>query len=117
MALHRLAPLLAIPTITFVSLQKGQAAIQTSGWPIVDWTADLHDYADTAALMTALDLVISVDTSVVHAAGALGRPVWLLNRFDSCWRWMHDRNDTSWYPTMRLFTSALPTVGKLWPPR
>jgi hypothetical protein len=107
-ALARLAPILAVPGMTFVSLQKGHESGQAKDWPVVDWTAELHDYADTAALMTALDLVISVDTSVVHAAGALGCPVWVLNRFDRCWRWMWDRTDSPWYPTMRLFTQPSP---------
>ncbi|MDR3532405.1 MAG: glycosyltransferase family 9 protein [Rhodopila sp.] len=108
--LERLAPLLAVPGVTFVSLQKGEAAAQAAGLPIVDWTAELDDFADTAALIAALDLVISVDTSIVHAAGALGRPVWVLNRFDRCWRWMWDRTDTPWYQTMRLFTQTTPGV-------
>ena len=56
----------------------------------------------------ALDLVISVDTSVVHLAGALGKPVWLLNRFDSCWRWLQDRDDSPWYPTLRQFRQTVP---------
>jgi hypothetical protein len=64
--------------------------------------------ADTAALVAALDLVISVDTAVVHLAGALGRPTWLLNRFDSCWRWMRDRDDSPWYPGLRQFRQAAP---------
>ena len=68
-----------------------------------DFTADLHDFADTAALIVNLDLVISVDTSVAHLAGALGKPVWLLNRFDTCWRWLLDRDDSPWYPTLRQF--------------
>jgi ADP-heptose:LPS heptosyltransferase len=75
---------------------------------VLDWSAELHDYADTAALMTALDLVIAVDTSVVHAAGALGRPVWVLNRYDRCWRWRWARSDTPWYSTMRLYTQPEP---------
>jgi ADP-heptose:LPS heptosyltransferase len=54
-------------------------------------------------LIEALDLVISVDTAVAHLAGALGKPVWVLNRFDACWRWLLDREDSPWYPTMRLF--------------
>jgi tetratricopeptide (TPR) repeat protein len=107
-ALARLAPLLAVPGVTFVSLQKGQVLGQYGSAPIADWTDELLDYADTAALMAVLDLVITVDTSVAHAAGALGRPVWVLNRFDRCWRWMEDRDDTPWYPTMRLFTQAVP---------
>lgn len=68
-----------------------------------DFTADLHDFQDTAALIVNLDLVISVDTSVAHLAGALGKPVWLLNRFDTCWRWLLTRDDSPWYPTLRQF--------------
>jgi tetratricopeptide (TPR) repeat protein len=109
-ALERLAPLLAVPGITFVSLQKGEAGAQAAGSAVLDWTDELDDFADTAALIEALDLVISVDTSVAHAAGALGRPVWVLNRFDRCWRWMTERTDTPWYPTMRLFTQSRPGV-------
>jgi hypothetical protein len=109
-SLDRLAPLFGVPGICFISLQKGVAGGQAMGWPVVDWTAELTDFADTAALIAALDLVISVDTSVAHAAGALGRKVWVLNRFDRCWRWMADRIDTPWYPTMRLFTQARPGV-------
>ncbi|HEX3573615.1 MAG TPA: tetratricopeptide repeat protein [Rhodopila sp.] len=109
-ALERLAPLFDVPGVTFVSLQKGAAGGQAVGWPVVDWTAELEDFADTTALIAALDLVISVDTSVAHAAGALGRPVWVLNRFDRCWRWLADRTDSPWYPTMRLFTQATPGV-------
>ena len=68
-----------------------------------DWTAELGDFAETAALIEALDLVIGVDTAVVHLAGALGKPVWLLNRFDTCWRWLLGRDDSPWYPTLRQF--------------
>jgi hypothetical protein len=107
-SLAGLAPVLAVPGVTFVSLQKGVARDQAAGWPIVDWTGELEDFADTAALIEALDLVISVDTSVAHATGALGRPVWVLNRFDRCWRWLTGRSDTRWYPTMRLFTQGVP---------
>lgn len=104
--LRALVPLLGVPGVTFVSLQKGAAAGQAVGAGVLDWSGDLHDFADTAALMTALDLVISVDTSVVHAAGALGRPVWVLNRYDACWRW--GRGGAAWYPSLRLFTQAAP---------
>jgi hypothetical protein len=65
-------------------------------------------FADTAALTDAPDLVISVDTAVAHLAGALGTTVWLLNRFDACWRWFLDRADSPWYPTMRLFRQSKP---------
>jgi ADP-heptose:LPS heptosyltransferase len=75
---------------------------------MTDWTESLNDVADTAALIMGLDLVISVDTMVAHLAGALGRPVWLLNRFDTDWRWMRDRDDSPWYPTMRIIRQPAP---------
>jgi hypothetical protein len=68
----------------------------------------LQDFSDTAALIDALDLVVSVDTSTAHLAAALGKPVWLLNRFDTCWRWLLDRSDSPWYPTLRLFRQETP---------
>ena len=68
-----------------------------------DWTDELGDFADTAALIETLDLIISVDTSVAHLAGALGKPVWLLNRFGSEWRWLLDRSDSPWYPSMTIY--------------
>ncbi|MEW6054449.1 MAG: tetratricopeptide repeat protein [Nitrospirota bacterium] len=98
--------------ITFFSLQKGDSAKQAKtspqGMNIIDLTDDIHDFADTAALIENLDLVISVDTSVAHLAGALGKPVWTLLPFASCWRWMLDREDSPWYPTMRLFRQPSP---------
>jgi hypothetical protein len=111
MPLQLLAPL-ARTDAEFVSLQKGEAAeaelaaLVGGGWDgpaILNPVADLQDFADTAALVENLDLVITVDTSVAHLAGALGKPVWILNRFDNCWRWMRDRPDSPWYPTARLF--------------
>lgn len=88
-----------------ISLQKGEQAVQLAelGADCIDFMEMCHDYLDTAALIMELDLVISVDTSVAHLAGALGKPVWLLNRFGSEWRWMLDREDSPWYPTMRIF--------------
>jgi ADP-heptose:LPS heptosyltransferase len=70
---------------------------------IVDWMNEIDDFADTAALVASLDLVICVDTSIAHLAGAMGKRVWLLNRHQGCWRWMRDREDTLWYPNMRIF--------------
>ena len=70
--------------------------------------AEMRDFADTAALVATLDLVVTVDTAVAHLAGALGRPVWLMNRFESEWRWMRGREDTPWYPTMRIFHQQEP---------
>ncbi len=69
----------------------------------LDVSDRLADWQDTADLIAGLDLVIAVDTAVAHLAGALGRPVWMLNRFDTCWRWLREREDTPWYPTMRIF--------------
>ncbi|HZB93642.1 MAG TPA: tetratricopeptide repeat protein [Stellaceae bacterium] len=112
MPLDRLAPLAAVPGVTFVSLQKGEARAQlrrSAFAPLMpDWTEELQDFADTAALIEALDLVISVDTAVVHLAGALGKPVWLLNRFDACWRWLEGRDDSPWYPSLRQFRQSAP---------
>src|SRR5262249_20094419 len=92
------------------SLQKGAAAAQTAPEELhlIDWTPELDDFADTAALVSELDLVIGVDTAVIHLAGALGRPVWLLNRFDAEWRWLRDRVDSPWYPTPRQFRQRQP---------
>ena len=109
--LQHYVPLAAIPGICLISLQKGDAAAQArtpSGMTVHDWTEELDDFADTAALIDALDLIISVDTSVVHLTGALGKPVWVLNRYDQCWRWLRGRTDSPWYPTARLFTQASP---------
>jgi tetratricopeptide (TPR) repeat protein len=105
--LSAFAPLLAMTDVEFHSLQHGDAAQELAGSPLRGRLHEhgdvIRDYADTAALMCELDLVISVDTSVAHVAGALGRPVWMLNRFDSCWRWGPSRTDAPWYPTMRIF--------------
>jgi hypothetical protein len=111
-SLDRFAPLAEVPGVSFVSLQKGAAAVQSrtppSGMVVHDWTEELVDFAETAALVEALDLVISVDTSVVHLVGALGKEIWMLNRFDGCWRWLLDRTDSPWYPTLRQFRQRRP---------
>ena len=97
--LNALAPLASVPDCEFVSLQLGAAAAQAASPPagmiVHDLTADIRDFADTAALVDNLDLVISVCTSTVHLAGALGKPVWLLNRFDTDWRWFLDRGSVA----------------------
>lgn len=101
------APLLEIPGLRLVSLQKGAAAEQARQAPFAGRMVDVMDraadFADTAALVRRLDLVISVDTAVAHLAGALGVPVWVLSRFDGCWRWIAGREDSPWYPTARVF--------------
>ncbi|WP_246208386.1 tetratricopeptide repeat protein [Bradyrhizobium rifense] len=108
--LERFSELADLPGVSFVSLQKGPGASQSppQGLSLHDWTDDLHDFGETAALIEALDLVISVDTGVAHLAGALGRPVWLLNRFDRCWRWLLNRDDSPWYPSLRQFRQIQP---------
>jgi hypothetical protein len=112
MALANLAPLAQLAHIRFYSLQKGDAAPQASaplaGMQLVDWTDELADFADTAALIAHLDLVISVDTSISHLAGAMGKPTWTLLSHAACWRYLLDRDDSPWYPTMRLFRQPTP---------
>ncbi len=106
---------LRVCDVEFFGLQKGQEArseladliaARWDGPTIVDVGEELDDFSDTAALMENLHLVISVDTSAAHLAGALGRPVWLLNRFDSCWRWLLERTDSPWYPTLTIYRQA-----------
>jgi len=75
---------------------------------ITDWSGEFNDFADTAALMQNLDLVITVDTSIAHLAGAMGKPVWTMLPFSPDWRWMIKRSDSPWYPTMRLFRQPEP---------
>lgn len=109
---NQLTPLLESTECQFFSLQKGDEAIeQLRHSPlrgrVIDWTAELHDFADTAALIENLDLVIAVDTSVPHLAGALGKPFWLINRYNTCWRWLLDREDSPWYPTARIFRQPI----------
>lgn len=102
MSWERLAPLLDCPGVRFFCLQK-DGSRPPEAWGMVDFMGKVTDFADTAGLVANLDLLISVDTAMVHLAGALGRPVWVLNRFDSCWRWLRDRDDSPWYPSARLF--------------
>jgi Flp pilus assembly protein TadD len=96
-----------ISGVSFFSLQKGEAASQIADanaeMKIVDLGKELHDLADTAAVIANLDLVISIDSAIAHLAGALGKPVWVMLPFAPDWRWLLDRQDTPWYPTMRLF--------------
>jgi hypothetical protein len=106
MPLKTLAPLLDADA-TFVSLQKDprpddKAQLRARN-DIVDLTADLTDFVETAALISCLDLVITVCTSVAHLAGALGRPTWVMLPYLADWRWLLDRADSPWYPSVRLF--------------
>lgn len=105
-ALAALEPLLQQPGISWVNLQFGKDAgeIAQNGWTsrFFDPMPEVRDFSDTAAIIGELDLVISVDTAVAHLAGALNRPVWMLDRYDTDWRWLPPREDSPWYPTMRI---------------
>ena len=105
MPLSTLAPLMSISGINFFSLQKGgpQEQLTVSNFDIVDWMNDCQSVMDTAALIQQLDLVITVDTSIVHLAGALGKKCWLLNRYESEWRWGLVSVDSAWYPSVTIF--------------
>jgi tetratricopeptide (TPR) repeat protein len=102
-----LAPLALVPGVTFYSLQKGDvpadAAAVPAGMNFIDVSHEIKDFADTAAAMMCLDLIITIDTAAAHLAGALARPVWTMLPWSPDWRWMLDRADSPWYPTMRLF--------------
>jgi hypothetical protein len=104
---EQLAPLFEVPGVRMVSLQKFGPAMP-AGSGLVDFMPEMNDFADTAALVANLDLVISVDTAVAHLAAAMGKLVWLLDRFDSCWRWLTGRRDSPWYPTLRLYRQERP---------
>lgn len=104
-----LAPLHNSPGVRFVSLQYGS---DTPPFPMLDPMAGIDDFNDTAALIENLDLVIAVDTAVAHLAAALGKPVWLLSRYDACWRWRANCAHSPWYPSMRI--TRQPSPGD-WP--
>ena len=110
--LELFSPFAKLDYITFYSLQKGEAAKQAKNPPkgmnLIDYTEDIRDFSDTAAFIENLDLIISVDTAVAHLAGALGKPVWTLLPFAPDWRWLLNRDDSPWYPTMRLFRQPSP---------
>jgi Tfp pilus assembly protein PilF len=104
-------PLLGVPGIEWVSLQVGARAADLAELPghgIADLSAQLTDFAETAAAIANLDLVISSDTAVAHLAGAMGKPVWILLMFAADWRWLRGRADSPWYPSARLFRQSAP---------
>ena len=102
--LPQLAPLASVTGMKLFAFQRGAALTQTEHLPIsfLNWSDVVHE----AALLRALDLLISVDTMPAHLAGALGVPVWLLLHADADWRWMKERDDSPWYPSMRLFRQS-----------
>lgn len=112
MPLSRLAPLRDVAGVRFFSLQMGDAgkgAAAASPLPLVDLTAEIRDFADSAAIIANLDLTISVDTAVAHLAGALGRPVWTMLQYAPDWRWYPDSRTNRWYPSAHLYRQ--PTAG------
>lgn len=111
-SLNHFLPILNTRGVAFYSLQKGSAVAELTQLSppvqVENLDSQLNDFADTAEVVAQLDLVITVDTAVAHLAGALAKPVWLLLSFDPDWRWMLEREDSPWYPTMRLFRQRQP---------
>lgn len=110
--LARFAPLAAVPGVTLCSVQKGHGTeqLKDAPFPVLDLGAEIAgDMADTAGLFANLDLVVGIDTAVIHLAGALGVPAWVALAYNCDWRWLRDRPDSPWYPTVRLFRQ--PTIG------
>ncbi len=103
-----LAPLAQLSGVHWINLQPGAPADAIPGLALQLPGGRLQDMADTAALIMALDLVITVDTAVAHLVGALGRPVWLLNRFNACWRWQAGTDRSIWYRSLRQFRQSVP---------
>jgi hypothetical protein len=111
MPLAALAPLAAVPRVRLIALQKGYGEEQLDALPEgmrverlgADFDAGADAFVDSAAVMAHCDLVVTCDTSIAHLAGALARPVWVALKSDAEWRWMTERSDSPWYPTLRLF--------------
>jgi hypothetical protein len=105
-----LAPLAAVPGVALVSVQQGPAGAQAAaiapGLP--ELGSGITDFADLAAAVASVDLLVTVDSAPAHLAGALGRPVWVLLPYGPDWRWLRDRSDSPWYPTARLFRPDYP---------
>jgi hypothetical protein len=108
--LRHLAPLAALDDVALVSLQKDKAGAQSGSYfgaaPFINLAPEIRDFVDTAAVIDALDLVVTVDTSVAHLAGAMGKPACVLLPFAPDWRWLRHRADSPWYPSLRLFRQA-----------
>jgi ADP-heptose:LPS heptosyltransferase len=112
--LAALAPLANVVGVRYVSLQKDVRPVDAKSLALfpgmLDFSADLADFDETAALVSRLDLVITVDSAVAHLAGALGKPVWMMTPRPADWRWQADRNDSPWYRTLRLFRQPQPGI-------
>lgn len=112
------APLAALPGVSLVSLQKGATAQKQIGsyWgraPLINLGSEIADYGDTMAVIESLELIVTVDTSVAHLAAAMGKPVWIILPYAPDWRWLLERTDSPWYPTVRLFRQS---AARDWPP-
>lgn len=103
-----LTPLGDVQGITLVSLQFGCSTVESPSIPLLDFTGEVSDFLTSAALVSSLDLVITIDSAIAHLAGALGIPVWLMLPYNNDWRWMRNRSDSPWYPTTRLFRQTIP---------
>ncbi len=119
--LDTLNPLFDLEGVTFISVQKGPATAQIAGYqgraPLLNLDADIKDFEDTIAVLDNVDLLVSVDTSVVHFAGAMGRRAWPMIPFAPDWRWLAEREDSPWYPSLRLFRHSAPRRWDLLVPR
>ena len=117
LSLQMLAPLARVRGVGYYSLQRGAAAKQVANAPremkLIDASPDLADFADDVALIANLDLVVSIDTATAHLAGALGARVWTFTHYPPEWRWLREREDSPWYPSMRLFRQG---PGESWTP-
>ena len=105
--LRDFGPLGAVPGVALLALQKGPKKEQSGGWygraPLINLGAEIEDYDDTMAILENVELLVTVDTSVAHLAGAMGRPVWIMLPRAPDWRWLLERDDSPWYPTVHLF--------------
>lgn len=110
--LQEMSPLFQIPRVQYFSLQKGDPLKELesapANWPIINLSEDIKTFADTAAAMLAMDLVITIDTSTAHLAGAIGAKTWTLLPWLADWRWLRGREDSPWYSTMRLYRQSQP---------
>jgi tetratricopeptide (TPR) repeat protein len=111
------APLTSVPGVALVSLQKGPGQTEIGGYwgraPLLNLGPELNDFADTIAVLECLELVVTVDTAVGHLAGAMGKPAWIMLPYAPDWRWLRDRSDSPWYPSIRLFRQA---ADRRWDP-